>query len=387
MSLWELAPLLLPLIVLVVALFGLVLLPFLNQRRNATSLLAVLLFTVALITLFRILGIAGSMLAVYLHPLVLGSAFLHGPIFYLYTRASLIEEPAGVLLKSMRWAIIPPVLATALMAVAVAAQPWLQIPHDVWGNKGRIGDFTRAAMLSIPLYNIIFVWPALREVRRYAGDYEQLFSRSTLRQELRPVLIFLLLCSVWMAIPLVIVSCDLLGKPIVDLSSPAVEVPVLLMVYFVFQHALNHPARIQQPNPTAVGAARQSEWSLPPDERARIAQRIRETMEEDRMYLEEDLSLATLAGALGVPAYVVSHVINREFEGNFFSVVNRYRVSFASELLQDPDFAKETVLTIGFRAGFNSKAAFNRVFKEQTGLTPTEYRSRALAERQSAKTA
>jgi len=39
------------------------------------------------------------------------------------------------------------------------------------------------------------------------------------------------------------------------------------------------------------------------------------------------------------------------------------------------------VLTIALDAGFQSLAPFNRAFKADTGLTPTEFRRRAAAQR------
>ena len=39
-----------------------------------------------------------------------------------------------------------------------------------------------------------------------------------------------------------------------------------------------------------------------------------------------------------------------------------------------------TILALGLESGFNSKASLNRVFKEETGLSPREYQLRHLSE-------
>jgi AraC-like DNA-binding protein len=44
------------------------------------------------------------------------------------------------------------------------------------------------------------------------------------------------------------------------------------------------------------------------------------------------------------------------------------------EMLVNPEYKHYTVLGIGLECGFNSKTSFNRIFKEETGLTPTEYK-------------
>ena len=58
--------------------------------------------------------------------------------------------------------------------------------------------------------------------------------------------------------------------------------------------------------------------------------------------------------------------------------MNHYRIAEAKAALADPDQADVPVLTIALDAGFSSLGPFNRAFKAETGLTPSEYRRLAL---------
>ncbi|WP_424519563.1 helix-turn-helix domain-containing protein [Rubrivirga sp.] len=100
-------------------------------------------------------------------------------------------------------------------------------------------------------------------------------------------------------------------------------------------------------------------------------------METERPYLNPEVRLSDLASSLGVSERTVSQVLADAFGGSFYDVVNGYRVAEAKARLLDPSFANRAVLSIGLDAGFSSKASFNRVFKKQTGETPSAYRSRA----------
>jgi AraC-like DNA-binding protein len=63
---------------------------------------------------------------------------------------------------------------------------------------------------------------------------------------------------------------------------------------------------------------------------------------------------------------------------NFNAFLNGYRIAEAKAALADPAQADVPVLTIAMDAGFNSLGPFNRAFKSETGLTPSEYRRGAL---------
>ena len=63
----------------------------------------------------------------------------------------------------------------------------------------------------------------------------------------------------------------------------------------------------------------------------------------------------------------------------FNAFLNRYRIDEAKAALSDPSQRDVPVLTIAMDAGFQSIGPFNRAFKADTGMTPTEFRRDALA--------
>ncbi len=107
------------------------------------------------------------------------------------------------------------------------------------------------------------------------------------------------------------------------------------------------------------------------------AQLIRSLMEAERLYAEDDLTLAALAARIGMPAGHVSQIINERMGLSFYDMVNGYRVEEARRRLFDPEARHHKILAVGLEVGFRSKAAFNRIFKLKTGLTPSDFRARA----------
>jgi len=97
-------------------------------------------------------------------------------------------------------------------------------------------------------------------------------------------------------------------------------------------------------------------------------------LQTKKPYLNPDYSLQMMAEDLHISRHKLSHVINIGLQKNFYKLINEFRVLEVKEMMVNPAFNHYTLLGIGLECGFNSKTSFNRIFKEETGLTPTEYK-------------
>ncbi len=97
-------------------------------------------------------------------------------------------------------------------------------------------------------------------------------------------------------------------------------------------------------------------------------------MEDDKVYLDPDLTLKKLAGMLRIHNNQLSRIINERFGVSFNDFVNRFRIEEARIMLKDPALSRKNILEIGFMAGFYSKSTFNGAFRKFTGTTPSKYR-------------
>lgn len=102
--------------------------------------------------------------------------------------------------------------------------------------------------------------------------------------------------------------------------------------------------------------------------------KVGQFMIANRPYLDSDLTLPKLAEDLGVSTHHLSQVINEMHGKNFFNFINKYRVAEVKRKIEDPKYNNYSLLGIAYESGFNSKSAFNRVFKNLTGKTPSQYR-------------
>jgi len=97
-------------------------------------------------------------------------------------------------------------------------------------------------------------------------------------------------------------------------------------------------------------------------------------MDEEKPYLDGDMTIHDLSRKTGIPRYHITEVLNEKHHRNFFSFVNEYRVREVISRISDPKYQHYTILAIAFDAGFNSKSTFNTFFKSYTGKTPSAYR-------------
>jgi AraC-like DNA-binding protein len=116
--------------------------------------------------------------------------------------------------------------------------------------------------------------------------------------------------------------------------------------------------------------------TLTESEQQLIFEKIIQLFDEKKLYQEPKLQLSDVADALNVSTHILSQTINATSGKPFYDFVNSYRVRHLQKLLEDPSQQKFTILSMGFESGFNSKASLNRVFRQDTGLSPSEYLER-----------
>jgi len=112
---------------------------------------------------------------------------------------------------------------------------------------------------------------------------------------------------------------------------------------------------------------------LPDSELENLKIRLQNLMENEKPFLDSQLTLANLAKQLGVNTTVLSRVINSGFNVNFNDFVNEYRIAEVKNKLSGGAAETENLLGIALDSGFNSKATFNRAFKKLTGVSPKEF--------------
>ncbi|UJH66759.1 helix-turn-helix domain-containing protein [Allomuricauda sp. SCSIO 65647] len=116
---------------------------------------------------------------------------------------------------------------------------------------------------------------------------------------------------------------------------------------------------------------------LTPSLSLELKENLLKLFENDKIYRENDISLGMVAQKLNTTRHNASQVINEHFNVSFHELVNTYRIDEAKKILKEENGPKLNIIDIAYEVGYNNKVTFNKAFKKNTHLTPTEYQRNA----------
>lgn len=108
------------------------------------------------------------------------------------------------------------------------------------------------------------------------------------------------------------------------------------------------------------------------EENMRLATKLSNYASEHKPWLNPKLSLYDLANELSITSHQLSSLLNDYLKTNFYDYINHYRIEEVKKRLKNKS-GQFTILAIALECGFNSKASFNRIFKQKIGYTPSEF--------------
>ena len=333
-----------------------------RQANVALGALLVLAAAVVLYVVLLYIQPPGENLSVVFAPLPF--TFALGPLFYAYVRARL-----GYGLPGVVHAVLP--IAQAVLVIGIALSPLATQQRYMGEMFAPWWGTTQTALfaLSLAIY-LALSWRMIPETASYAWARDR---DRWLRQfvtvgvlSLMGVVVFALIGPLFPDLP---------GQRFFGLSWVSF-LEVLLYSGIVYAIAVGGWVQAE------VGAEADTSTrstSVDPQAASHHAAALDALIRDEQPYLDPNLSLGSLAGQLGMTDKALSGLLNDTLGTSYTDYVNRLRVDEARRRLADPDNDHLTVLAVGLDAGFASKSTFNRVFKAETGETPSAFRQRAEA--------
>jgi len=151
-----------------------------------------------------------------------------------------------------------------------------------------------------------------------------------------------------------------------DTAFPFQVISILIVTWI----AIESVWRLSKPFPkTSSMAIEQTTEAKDWSHEAKI---LKEKIKSEGWYLEAGLSIRDVSSRMATNESYVSRSLNQGSGQSFNQFINGLRIEHAKTLIND---GGTSILNIAYDSGFNSKATFNRVFKNKTGQTPSQFKS------------
>ena len=322
---------------------------FTKANQNANRFLALLIFSLGL-NLFVSWSLNSGLFDKYplLHILPYGVGFGLGPVIYLYVW--LLSKETKPDYRHLLWFLAD--YPHSIYHLIYGRSFPHHMLHEVLDKLGFI------SLLVVAYY----LWKSRHAILEYQNEIRQKLSnveRQTLSWLNQLTILFLF------SIPVALILWILLITTGLDFDDRlAGHAFYVISIYWLGIGGVRQPQIV---NKSLISSDSET---ISQDVKRNLETLIK-CMEEDKLYLLSDLNVRYLEDRLGLTAKQISEALNRGLGKNFYTFINAYRVQeFKVKVVEYPQL---TLAGLAMECGFNSKTTFQRVFKEMTGLRPSEY--------------
>ena len=301
--------------------------------------------------------------------------FTYGPLMLLYARMMTREEPVFEI--KYLWHFLP-FLLFFIVSMVFLNKPVME------GTKGfLITDrfislrlvYGLSFFISITAYSIV----TFITIHKHQKNLKSFLSFSSARVTLQWLIGLSVTFYVGYVLMFIVGLIDILLNFMpfdpYELSFLGLTLFAFLFGYFgvrqpgIFEEIVGH----EKVPPIAPVNVKYSRSGLKTRDIEKIKKDLLNYMERERPYLKRELSINDISDNLNISRHFLTEVINNHMGKNFYTLINEYRIEEVKGRLNDPKYRNLTILAIAYDSGFNSKSAFNGIFKEMTGKTPSQY--------------
>ncbi|MEL7247534.1 MAG: helix-turn-helix domain-containing protein [Bacteroidota bacterium] len=339
---------------------------FSSKHRKKTNLYLIILVIVLLIGLsgriFHIVDLfGGSRRWVGLSEFAI---LLFGPTVYLFTR-SLISNRQFSRVDLVHY--LP-----ALCYNLIVTFYYLLPPAPIINERVASGELFRVVNILVGIglvVNSTYYILSLQKFKTFRSTLHSELSYTVSLKFLQNFLITIGACLLtWLSIYLLsLFSIEGLERELRAFVWTAIAMIILFITHF----QMLSPQVMQYSSLISNGKYQQSKFSAKDLDHLKVE--LDTIMEEKKPYLNQKLLKAELAHLMGISNPELARLLNERIGMSFFEYVNYHRIQEFIRLSQADDAGGYTFFGLAQRAGFNSKATFNKSFKQIMGCTPSAY--------------
>lgn len=352
------------------------LLLFNKHQKDLPQKLLILFFALLLLFMLHKYADLHNLRGLYMSTFIFNDVIelLIGPLIYLYIK-SLFENPK-TLWRNNWFHFIPLFIYIVVISIPILIS--VVKNEFVFNYLEVINNNNEVFFIQLMLYLIVYLILSLRQFYKYQTIMASNFS--TLSEDdfgwVKHMLIgALIVCGIDLTTTIISI--------VLNLKTSLNFITMLLIVIFIVylgyygvkQSKVLLPDFLLQPSKNnTLNQTTHTQNIISAQDANKYIKTLEQVMQTNKAYLNEDLTLSTLAQAIGITDKKLSFLLNNYMNTSFYDYVNTYRIASVKEKMNSTEYNKLTLLAIAYDSGFKSKTSFNRVFKKETGMSPSEYK-------------
>lgn len=356
-----------------------------QSNKQANKYLAALVL-VCVGTLFHnfliATGIYNQKPQLYFLPVILSLGI--GPLLYLFINRLIFLKPVSR--KSIFLHLLP--LLIQFLFYSICFLQNANTKYEIY--SGYYQTFINPAqILSTYISVAVYIYMSFKEITYYKQQLNDFYSNTDkielqwLKKLLYVFMFYYILAIVFILIsysfnisqnyfPSDFIRCIIVFTIAVYAVNQTTLSRVQQNIQTIIADPLNNIIEINEKERDYVETKEEVKIEKPKEINSELLSKIVETVEADKLYLNEELTIADLAKKLGYSTKTISYTINNGLQKSVSLFINEYRVNLFKERKSSGKYEHLSIMGLAYDCGFNSKSTFNRIYKEITGFAPKE---------------
>lgn len=347
-----------------------------KKRRLPQKILIVFLTFVAL-TIACFYAALHDLKLLYLITLFFenGERLLFGPVIYIYVKSLFLKEQH--LIKNHLGHFVPFLLYTVFVTIPLVMSSF--VGESIFDYLVPLHERPYLS-LSKDVYLIVYIFFSMRLFFKFKGIMKLNYSSfSTMRINWLEKFLFSFMGL--LLVDFFITAYEVVFGHFTDWDTGYITVAILIsLVAYLGYNGVKQTAIMVPDFLIGEGVAKRGRGvanrslELSEEELTDLKLRLEEVMKNVKPYLDQEITLSSLAKLVGTSDKKLSSLLNQSLTISFYDFINGHRVAAVKEKLKEEANNKYSIIGLAYAAGFNSKSSFYRAFKKETGISPAAYK-------------
>jgi len=344
-----------------------------KQNHTANKILAVATFFLSIDLMFAVYYAKGLYRG---YPHVMGISYpfplLYGPLFYLYVK--LVSKKA-VQFRTFDLLHFLPAVTVYILCIPVylySSEQKIEFLDNM--INGIHSPMFAVFDIFVPIQGMFYALITIKIVKEYDKKIRNAFSNIDLINLNWLKYVAFAGFVIW-----TIVALLYFVRIFTPTFNESIQISLSILIYSIGYKGLKQPEIFLNPSADVFEPARSEKYKrsgLSDELAGEIGKKLKDFMASEKPYLDNDLSMQKLADQMNVSNHNLSEVINSRLNLSYYDFINSHRVEEFKRRIAEPANDLYNLLSIAFDSGFKSKGSFNSIFKKNTGMTPSEYKSK-----------